>query len=172
MGFAGTHRHHPIRIKWMYRERQEPGLFFLENPLDGSGIVSRPGAAMGNVIPPLARLAVEILKCGKWPCREERSPHELDRAFHAAFFVAAANLTRTNEEMVMGAKLEQPRMELYGVSATFQDRRTQVVAQNRSRHTTPILEGMNVAAQEVFQRLVEEKLEKQSTRVREGQHET
>jgi len=170
MGFAGMDRQDAVCVERMKRQRHKPGLFFLENVLNGSRIVSRPWASMGNFIAPLTCLAVEIVERRKRSCREERSPYELDRAFHAAFFVAAADLTRADEEVVVGAKLEQTRVELYGVSTTFQNRRAKVVAQNRPRHAAPILEGVNMATQEVLQLLVEEELEEQSARIRQSQH--
>ncbi len=53
-------------------------------------------------------------------------------------------------------------MKLHHVPATVEHGRAQVVVEQVSRHSAQIDKGSHVTTQEVFQRLIEEKFQRQS----------
>jgi hypothetical protein len=74
--------------------------------------------------------------------------------------------------MIVSAELEQAGMEVDGVTATLQDDTLHVVVERDSGHAGPRLEGMHMPAQEIFQGLIEEKLQVERARIRQGDQKT
>jgi hypothetical protein len=154
----------------MKRKRKEARFFFIEYLLHRAPIVSGPRTAMGNFISPDAGLTVQVFDCGKRPRGKERSADKLDGAFNAALLVPSAHLARADNEVIVGAQFKQAWMKAHGISVPLQDNRTEIVGQNDSWNSAPIPKGMHMAAQKVFERLVEKELQIQGAGMGEGQH--
>ena len=63
-------------------------------------------------------------------------------------------------------------MEVNGVAAALQHRAFQVVVQDGSGRSAPILEGMDVGEKKILQALVEKELQPQGAAVGEGEDES
>ena len=74
--------------------------------------------------------------------------------------------------MVVSGQLQQLGMEANGVAAALQNYTFKVIVKEISGAATPLREGPHVTTQEVLQRLVKEKLQSQSARIRQRQQQT
>src|SRR6185369_1596805 len=95
-----------------------------------------------------------------------------DRALDASFFVAPGDVAGTRLEAVVTGQLEIPRVKSDLIATPLEDHRAEVVGEQMARHTAEVLEGAHVAAEEIGEGLVEEKLHVEQARVAQGQDES
>ncbi len=109
---------------------------------------------------------------GEWPGREVGIPYVPYRSLDASFLIAPRRRDRTRLTVIVGGQFEQAWMKADRIPVPFQHRAAEIVVQHDSGNPAPIGKRIDMAAEEVLQRLVEEELQKQGARVRQGQHET
>lgn len=130
---------------------------------------------MRHLIAPRQSLAVAFGQRGEAPSGPERIAYITDGSLHATLLVAGAHLTahltRAGCKVIMRAQLDQAGIEQNLIAAPLQHGCLEIVVENHARLTVPRLKGVNVAAQEVFRRLIEEELQKQRARIRQRHHE-
>jgi hypothetical protein len=148
----------------MQGKRHQTWLFLGENLSHRAAVLSGPAALMGNLVAPSPCLPVAFGQRGKSPSGPERIAHIANGPFHASFLISRAHLTGSGSEVVMGAEFDQARVELNVPAPPLQHGRFQIVVEQDARLSVPCLEGMHMAAQEVFRGLVEEELQIQSAR--------
>jgi hypothetical protein len=73
--------------------------------------------------------------------------------------------------VIVRAQLDQPGVKLDLIAAAFQHGAFEIVVKNHARLTGPALKRMHVAAQEILHGLIEEKLQIQSSGIRQCHHE-
>src|SRR5215472_6866220 len=156
----------------MQRRGQQTRLLFGEDVDNDAAAVARPWSAMSDLIAPLPSLPVAFGQRREGPPGPERIADIANGALHAALLIARAHLTRLGSEVVMGAQLDQARVEENVCAAAFQHSRLEVVVENGARLSVPSLEGMHVTAQKVLGALIEEELEIDGARIRQRHHKT
>src|SRR5258708_37391150 len=108
----------------MQRQRKQTGLFFREDVRNGSRGIARPGSGVRQGVSPGERLTIEILQGGEGTGGKERMADILDSSFNAPFFVASRRPAGARIEMIMSGHLENPGMELHGVTMAVQHDRS------------------------------------------------
>src|ERR1035438_1432443 len=152
----------------MQGQRQQARLFFGEGLRHGAGIAPRPGALMRDLVSPEESLTIAFLQGGEVAAGPEGFAYVTNGAFDAAFLIAGPHLAGAGYAVVVGAQLQQPRMEVDLVAAPLQHGTAQVVMKNHARLSRPGLKGVDMAAQEVLHALVEEELQIQGSGVGQG----
>ena len=104
--------------------------------------------------------------------RKERIPYVTYRSLDTSFLISAGRCDRTRLAVIVGRELEQARMKADLIAVALQHRASKIVVEHDSGNPAPVGERIDVTAEKVLQRLVEEELQKQGARVRQGQHET
>ncbi len=170
-GLARMHGFDSIGGERMQSGRQQARLFLRQNIGDGAMIASGPTPLMGNLIAPQQSLAIAFRQRGEGAARPERITYITDGPFDPAFLIASPHLARARSEVIVRAQLNQSRMKLNLIAATFEHRAFEVVVQDHARLALPGIERMNMAAEEVLHGLIEEELRIQGSRVRQRHHE-
>ena len=62
----------------------------------------------------------------------------------------------------MSAQFQQPGIEVNLIAAALQHRAFQIVVKNHAGLSAPVLEGVDMAAQKILRRLIEEEFQIQS----------
>jgi hypothetical protein len=119
-GLIGLDRAHPVARERVGRKREQVRFFLLPYLGHGAGIIARPRAGVSDLLPPSEGLTVEIFQGGEGTGGEEAAAGVLDRAFDAAFFIAAGRTARESGEVVVGGEFEQAGMEVDGLAAALQ----------------------------------------------------
>ena len=160
-----------VNRKQMRGFGQQARLFFGEDLGNGTAVVSRPASPMRHLIAPEQCLPVAFGERGEGTARPEGFANIANGSLHATFLITGADLTGTSDEVIMSAELHQSRVEVDLVASAFEHRAAKVVVKNHARLAGPVLEGMDMAAQKVLHRLVEEELQIQRPRPRQRGHE-
>src|ERR1035438_9534839 len=142
-GLGGTNGKNQIGIQGMQGRRQQARLFLGEDLGHGAGIVSGPGALMGDLISPEQGLTIAFLQGGEVAAGPEGFAYVTNGAFDPAFLIAGPHLARAGDAVVVGAQLQQPGMEVDLVTAPLQYGATQIVMKNDARLARPGLKGMD-----------------------------
>src|SRR5512143_422288 len=150
---------------------QQARLFFGEGLGYRAAIVSRPWARMRDLVAPEERLTVALGQRGEGSARPERVADIANSALYSPFLISGPDLAGAGGEVVVGAQLQQPRMEVDLLAAALQHGTAEVVIENHARLTGPSLEGVHVPAQEILHGLIEEELQIQRPRVGERDEE-
>lgn len=135
---------------------QQAGLFFGEGLGHRATVVARPGALMGHLVPPEEGLTVAFGQGGEGAAGSAGVADIANGAHHAPFLISRPDLTGACAKVVVGAQLQQPRVEVDLPAAAHQQRTAEIVVQNHAGLAGPGLEGMHVPAQKVLHGLVEE----------------
>ena len=170
-GLRRPHRQNEIGLERMSGLRQQARLFFGEDLGNGAAVVSGPASPVRHLIAPEQCLPIAFGERGEGTARPEGFAHIANGSLHAAFLIAGADLTGACDEVIMSAQLHQSRVEVDLVAPAFEHRAAKVVVENHARLAGPVLEGMNMSAQKVLHRLVEEELQIQRPRPRQRGHE-
>src|SRR5262249_50067663 len=117
-------------------------------------------------------LAIQVRGPAKGASREKRVADVLNGAFDPALLIAASRAARPGVEMIMRAKFKQAGGKGNGVAAPLGGNTFHIVEQNCPWDPAPVLEGVNVAQQEILNALVKEELDPQRARVTERDDET
>jgi hypothetical protein len=88
------------------------------------------------------------------------------------FRVAARDRAGLWGEVIMAGELEEPGVEADVIADALEDDALQVVVEQRARRSLERGEGLDVAAQETLQRLIEGKARVAGARPGEHEHET
>lgn len=158
-GFIGVHGAHQVGREGVDRKGRQMGAFWLEELGDGARIVSRPGAEMSDLVAPLEGLTIEVGQGGKGAGSEEAVTHILNGALDASLFISAGRVARASGKVIVSGEFQQVGMEVDGIAATLQDHTFQMVIEYAARRSCPIIKGMDMVEEEVFQSLVEEELQ-------------
>ena len=140
-GLARPNGDEQIRVEPVCGQGQQTRLFFREGFRHGAVIASRPGAAVSYPVTPFEGLAVEILQGGKRTGGKEGIPDVANNPLDASFLVPGAHLAGTGGEVVMGAQLQKPGMKVDGVAAPLQHYAAEIVVEQDSGNTFPVLKG-------------------------------
>ena len=151
--------------------RQEARLFFGERLLDSAAVVSRPTALMRHLITPGQRLPVALGQRSEGTACPEGIADIADSAFYAPFLISSADLTGARDEVVVGAQLHQPRVEVNLAAAALEHSTAEIVIENHAGLAGPSLKSVDMTAQEVPHCLIEEELQVQRPRIGERDHE-
>ena len=89
---AGAHRAQDVGLKRVRRQGEQPGLFLRQHVADRSVPVLGMAPLMGDVVPPAAKLRVEVVEVAKGPGRKERVPEVLDLALDFPFSLPRAGV--------------------------------------------------------------------------------
>ena len=153
----------------MLGERQEAGLLLGEGVGDALLAAAGHGPGVGDLGDPVGQLRVEVGHGGEGARGEERVAEEADHALDAALFIPAGHRAGLGGEVVVAGELEQARMEADVIADALEDDALQVVVEDDAGHAPERGEGLDVAAQETLERLVEG--EARVTGARPGEHE-
>ena len=123
---------------------------------------------MGPLLAPAPELGVEVGDIAEAARGKEAVPEEAQLALDPSLLVAPADGTGAGEEVVVAGELEQARMEFDGAPLAGEHRALEVVVEEHPRGALEVGEGLDVAAQEALERLVER--EEHVDRARPGQH--
>ncbi len=91
--------------------------------------------------------------------RPERIADVTNGALHATFLISGADLAGPRNEVVVGAQLHQSRMEVNLSAAALQNDTAEIVVEHHAGLAGPCLKSVDVTAQEVLHRLIEEELQ-------------
>src|SRR5215471_2922157 len=133
--------------------------------------IAGPGALMSDLVAPCQGLAVEVLQSQEGTRGEEIGTDVLNGSFDAPFLVTSGRAARTRGEMIVSGELQEARMEMDGITATFEHHTAEVIGRQVSGCAAPIVKGMNVAEEEILERLVEKEFEPQGPAVGKGENE-
>ena len=99
--FAGAHRAHHVCLKGVRGQGEQPGLFFRQHV--GDRPVSLLGMAplMRDVVPPAAKLGVEVVEVAKRPGGEEGVAEILDLALDFPLLIPARRRTGPGREVIV-----------------------------------------------------------------------
>ena len=103
-------------------------------------IVAGPGPLMRDLVPPEQRLAIAFVQRGEVAAGPEGFAHVTNGAFHAAFLIAGPHLAGPGDEVIMGAQLQQTRMEMDLIAAALQHGTAKIVVKNHARLSPTRLE--------------------------------
>jgi len=131
--------------------------------------IARPWALMSDLVAPLQGLAVEVLQSQEGTGREEIGTDVLNGPFDAPFLVPSGRATRTCGEMIVRGELQEARVEVDGITATLEHHTAEIIGRQVPGGAAPIVKGMNVAEEEILERLVQKEFEPQGPAVREGE---
>src|ERR1700677_5265137 len=118
---------------------------------------------MSYFVAPEKGLTIAFFQGGEATGCPERLPDVADGSLHSPFLISRADRAGSGQEMVVSTEFEKSRMEEDLVAMTLQHNRLHIVIQSDARHAGPGLKRMDMSAQKVFHRLIEEKLQIQST---------
>ena len=164
--------HHQVGFQGVGRKGQQLRFFLFEDSRNGARSIAGPGSTVSDLIPPAAGLAIEVGQGSKGAGGKERGANVLDRSFHASFFIPPSHMAGPGGEVVVSGQLQQSGMKANGIAAALHHYAFKVVVKENSGASTPLRKGPHVAAQEVLQRLVKEKLQGQRARIRQRQQQT
>ena len=164
--------HHQVGCQGVGRKGQQLRFFRFEHSRNGARSIAGPGSTVSDLIPPAAGLAIEVGQGSKGAGGKERGANVLDRSFHASFFIPPSHMAGPGGEVVVSGQFQQSGMKANGIAAALQHYAFKVVVKENSGASTPLRKGPHVAAQEVLQRLVKEKLQGQRARIRQRQQQT
>src|SRR5580692_632139 len=145
-----------IRRERMSGLGQQTRLFFGEDLGHGAAVVSRPASPMRHLIAPDESLPVAFGECGKRTARPKRFANIANGSLHASFLITGADLTGASDKVIVSAEFHESRVEMNLTAPPFENRTAKVVVKDHARLAGPVLEGVDMAAQKVLQRLVEE----------------
>lgn len=100
-----------------------------------------------------------------------RTPEEADGPFDSPLFVAGSDVAGAGFETIRAGELQVARMKADLVAMAFEHDRAEIVAGDGTRHPAEVLEGGDMAAEELGERRVEEKLDIERPRIDERQEE-
>src|SRR5437867_6922731 len=155
----------------MSRQGEKTRLLLFEGIGDGAPIITGPGAAVGDLVAPGARLTVEVGERGERARREEALADVAYSPLDAPFFRSPRRPAGAGLEVIVRAQLDKTRMEVDRIASSLEHGRAQVVVQDGPGNAAQLLEGAHVAPQEVLEALVEEELQRQGAGVGQCQHE-
>ena len=75
---------------------------------------------MSDLVTPEKGLAVQLFQSGERSAGPERLAYIENRSFHASFLISCPYLAGTRGEVIMRAQVQQSRMKVNLVAATFQ----------------------------------------------------
>ena len=110
--FAGADGAHRVRLKGVCRQREQPGLFLRQHVGDRPVALLGMAPLMGDVVPPAAKLGVEVVEVTKRPGRKERVAEVLDLALDFPLLIARSRRTGPGREVIVPRELEQARVKL------------------------------------------------------------
>ena len=156
----------------MLGQRQEARLLL------GEGVAPRaarggPGTRprMGDLGDPAGELRVEVRHRAERAGGEERVAEEADQSLDAALLIAAGHRAGLGGEVVVAGELEHARVEADVIADALEDDALQIVVEDGAGHALEGGEGLDVAAQETLERLVEGEARVARARPREHEHE-
>src|SRR5207249_4794957 len=114
-------------------------------------------AGVGDLGDPARGLRVEILQRAEATGREEGVAEVLDHPLDLALLVAAVRGARLGCEVIVAGQLEHARMEADVIPGPVEDDAFEIVVENRPGRAAEGGEGLDVAAEEALQRLVQSK---------------
>ena len=144
--------------------------FFLDEELE-----NRPRFLLGmrteqDSVSPFERPSIEVGKMGERSSVEKTLPDEADGPFDTTFFVGPARRAKLRLEMVVSAKLEQLGVETSLWTVSLNNCCLEIVIKEIPGTAPHVVDGSDVPGEEVFERLVKEKLEVERSGIRQGQH--
>ena len=153
--FAGAYGAHHVRLKGVRGQGEQPGLFLRQHV--GNRPVPLLGMAplMRDVVPPAAKLGVEVVEVAKRPGRKERVAEVLDLALDFPLLIAAGRRTGAGCEVIVPRELEQTRVKLNRRAPPIEDGTAEVVVHQGPGTPAQGLEGRDVPAEEALERLVQ-----------------
>ena len=131
-------------------------------------LLARHGARVGHVGDPGRELRVQIGDGGERARREERVAEEADEALDTALLIAARDRTRLGGVVGVTGELEPVGMKADVIPHALEHDAFQIVGEDDAGHAAEGGEGLDMAAQETLEGLVER--EARVRRPRPGQH--
>ncbi|MGB9486460.1 MAG: hypothetical protein WCD04_10165 [Terriglobia bacterium] len=138
---------------------QQVRFLFREDLGDGPRVVAGPSALMRDLVAPVEGLAIEIRQGGEGTGGEEAVPNILDGALHAAFFITPGRTTGSSGKVVVSREFQEAGVKVNGIAAALQDHAAEIVGLQVTGCSAPILKGVDVSEEKVFQALVEKELD-------------
>ena len=126
---------------------------------------------MGDVVPPAAKLRVEVVEVAKGPGRKERVPEVLDLALDFPLLIAAGRRTGPGHKVRVPRELEQAGMKLNRRAPPIKHSAAEIVVDQGPGTPAQRLEGGDVSAEEALERLVQREEREEGARVAEDHHE-
>src|ERR1700747_3490057 len=111
---------------------------------------------MSHLVTPEKGLTIQLFERGERSAGPERFACIENRSFHSPFLISCPHLARTRSAVIMRAQVQQSRMEVNLVAATFQHGTAEVIVQKDSRLARPSVKRVHMATQKVFHTLIEE----------------
>jgi hypothetical protein len=126
---------------------------------------------MSDLVAPFQGLTVEVLQGQERTRREEIETDVLNGSFDAPFLVASGRAARTGGEMIVSGEFQKARVEVDSITAALQHYAAKIIGRQVPWCAAPIVKRMNVAEEEILERLVQKEFEPQGPAVREGEDE-
>ena len=152
---AGAHRTHHVRLKRVRRQGKQPGLFLRQHVGDRPVRLIGMAPLMRDLVPPPAKLGVEIVEVAKRPGRKERVAEVLDLALDFSLLIAAGRRTGPGRKVIVPRELEQAGVKLNRRASPIEHGTAEVVVHQGPGTPAEGLEGGNVPPQEALERLVQ-----------------
>ena len=168
---AGAHRAQDVGLKRVRRQGEQPGLFLRQHVADRSVPVLGMAPLMGDVVPPAAKLRVEVVEVAKGPGRKERVPEVLDLALDFPLLIAAGRRTGPGRKVIVPRELAQAGMKLNRRAPPIKHSAAEIVVDQGPGTPAQRLEGGDVSAEEALERLVQREEREEGARVAEDHHE-
>src|SRR5262249_49161291 len=86
-----------------------------------------PTALMGDSVAPVESLAIEIRQGSEGTRREKAPAGILNRALHAALFIAPGGAAGPGGGVVVGGEFQEAGMEVDGIAVALQDYAAEIV---------------------------------------------
>ena len=169
--FAGADGAHRVRLKGVCRQREQPGLFLRQHVGDRPVALLGMAPLMGDVVPPAAKLGVEVVEVTKRPGRKERVAEVLDLALDFPLLIAPSRRTGPGREVIVPRELEQARVKLNRRAPPVEHGTAEIVVDQGPGTAAQGREGRDVPTQEALERLVQREEREEGARVAEDHHE-
>ena len=160
-----------LRLEGVGGQAQQLRPLLLEGLGDRLAIVRGPAPDARDLIAPHERLAVEVLDGRKRARGEERIAHVAHGPLDGSLLAASPGPGRSGRKVVVRGELEQAGVEAHSLAVAGEHSRAKVVVEAVPARPLEVREGVDVAAQEVLQRLVQEEAQEEPPREGERQHE-
>jgi len=127
------------------RQREQKGLLFLQEEIDGSLARSAMEAAVGHLVSPGRALVVDIGQGGEGSAHKEVFFDIAHISFDDAFFVWASDVADRGVKEIVFGEVDKPRIELDGCADAAADNARKVVIPDSFGDSRKEVEGMEVA---------------------------
>src|SRR5215469_6276855 len=123
---------------------------------------------MRHLVTPEQGLAVQLFQSSECSAGPEGLAYKKNGSLHAPFLISGPYLAGARSKVIMRAQVQQARIKVNLVAASFQHGTAEVIVEKDSWLAGPSLKGVDMTTQKVFHALIEEEFQIQGTRVGKG----